>query len=66
MECFVFVYGTLKQEEANAHVMSNTETGQSHFLGKARLMEKFPLIIGTRFNVPFLLDNPGIGQVSSV
>ncbi|KAI6176788.1 Gamma-glutamylcyclotransferase family protein [Aphelenchoides bicaudatus] len=58
----VFVYGTLKQKEPNSHVMSSEETGYSKFIGVARLTQKYPLLVSTQFNIPFLLNNPGVGQ----
>lgn len=60
----VFVYGTLKQGEPNYHVMSGEETGVSKFVGTARLLKKYPLIVSTEFNIPFLLNNPDVGQVT--
>jgi len=70
MNHLVFVYGTLKTGEANHHVISSGE-GHSLCLGKGRTQTKFPLVIGSRFNVPYLLDAPGkghqiIGQVYRV
>jgi gamma-glutamylaminecyclotransferase len=61
----VFVYGTLKRGEPNEHVMTNKETGYQKFVGTARLLDKYPLIVSTRFNIPFLLNSPGVGQVIS-
>lgn len=64
----VFVYGTLKRKEPNHHVIDPAKhscpatTGVSKFIGQAKTVEKFPLVIGTRFNIPFLLDRPGVGH----
>lgn len=64
----VFVYGTLKRREPNHHVIdpslhTNADTtGVSEFIGSARTEKKFPLVIGTRFNIPFLLDSEGVGH----
>lgn len=63
----VFVYGTLKRGEPNHHVIDpaihcSQENGQSRFVGRGFTEEKFPLIIGTRFNIPFLLDKAGLGH----
>lgn len=64
----VFVYGTLKRSEPNHHVIdpslhtSPDTTGVSKFIGTARTEGRFPLVIGTRFNIPFLLDREGIGH----
>lgn len=65
---FVFVYGTLKRNEPNYHVIDPAKhqcpetTGVSKFVGSARTETLFPLVIGTRFNIPFLLDKPGHGH----
>lgn len=64
----VFVYGTLKRREPNHHVIDPEKhscpatTGESRFIGQAKTVDKFPLVIGTRFNIPFLLDRPGVGH----
>lgn len=64
----VFVYGTLKRNEPNHHVIDPAKhsceqtTGVSKFIGPARTENLFPLVIGTRFNIPFLLDRPGVGK----
>lgn len=64
-ETLVFVYGTLKQGEPNDHVMINPETGKQRFVGVARTLGKFPLIVASKYNVPFLLKQPGHGFVSA-
>lgn len=64
----VFVYGTLKKKEPNHHVIDPEKhscpetTGISKFIGEARTEDSYPLVIGTRFNIPFLLDRPGTGH----
>lgn len=58
----VFVYGTLKRGEPNHHWLTRTENGHSRFLCEAQTVEKFPLVIGTRYNIPFLLNKPGVGH----
>ncbi|GMT17954.1 hypothetical protein PFISCL1PPCAC_9251, partial [Pristionchus fissidentatus] len=57
----VFVYGTLKQGEPNHSVMTSTE-GWSRFRGAARSVTSFPLVVGTQFNIPFVLDKRGEGN----
>ena len=52
----VFVYGTLKRGEPNHHWLSNTSNGFQEFLGAARMAKRFPLVIASRYNVPYLLD----------
>lgn len=59
----VFVYGTLKTGEPNYHWFK-PENGDYKFISKGLTVEKYPLIIGTRYNIPFLLYSPGNGTVS--
>ncbi|KAF1762547.1 hypothetical protein GCK72_010809 [Caenorhabditis remanei] len=64
MEKFkVFVYGTLKTGEPNHKVLSETE-GEYRFISAGTTIEKFPLVVGTKYNIPFLLDDAGTGNVS--
>ena len=58
----VFVYGTLKRGQPNHHWLSEPENGIQTFLGKARSANKFPLVIASRYNIPYLLDLPGTGN----
>lgn len=58
----VFVYGTLKKGEPNHHWFSAKE-GIANYLGSGSTETKFPLIIATRYNIPFLLFQPGEGNV---
>lgn len=58
----VFVYGTLKRGEPNHHWLTRSENGVSRFLGIGTTVEKFPLVVGTRYNIPFLLDQRGTGH----
>lgn len=55
----VFVYGTLKRGEPNHGWFSKHESGKFKFLCEAKTVEKYPLIIATQFNIPFLLYSPG-------
>lgn len=55
----VFVYGTLKRGEPNHHWFN--KNGFYKFICTAKTQEKYPLIIGTKYNIPFLLDHPGDG-----
>ncbi|XP_050982327.1 gamma-glutamylaminecyclotransferase C-like [Labeo rohita] len=58
----VFVYGTLKKDQPNYFRMNNTANGQADFLARARTVEPYPLVIATKYNIPFLLNMPGTGQ----
>jgi gamma-glutamylcyclotransferase (GGCT)/AIG2-like uncharacterized protein YtfP len=62
----VFVYGTLKAGEPNQSKMSDEATGRAEFVGIGTTLTKFPLVIGSRYNVPFLLAKEGTGKVWSV
>ncbi|XP_077284226.1 putative gamma-glutamylcyclotransferase CG2811 isoform X2 [Arctopsyche grandis] len=59
----VFVYGTLKTGEPNHHWLTSKNNGYSKFLGNAHTIEKYPLIIATKYNIPFLLYSPGNGDI---
>ena len=60
----VFVYGTLKRGLCNVGKMTDPENGFSEFVGVAKTVEKWPLVVATKWNIPFLLDKPGVGKVS--
>ena len=63
MDQLVFVYGTLKTNEPNHHVISEQGQGrQSAFVGKGQTFQRFPLVIASRYNIPYLLDSPGTGK----
>ena len=57
----VFVYGTLKKGQPNHYVME--QFGNCQFFGTGCTKLKYPLIIDTDTNLPFMLDAPGKGQV---
>ncbi|KAK2908505.1 hypothetical protein Q8A67_004342 [Cirrhinus molitorella] len=58
----VFVYGTLKKGQPNYFRMQDPANGQAKFLAHARTVEPYPLVIATKYNIPFLLNEPGKGQ----
>ena len=52
----VFFYGTLKRNEPNyEHVLDKN----AKFISEASTVDKWPLIIATHLNLPFLLDYKG-------
>lgn len=51
----VFVIG-----QPNHYWLENIENGLAKFLTYGKTKNQFPLVIGTRYNVPFLLNKPGI------
>lgn len=58
----IFVYGTLLKGQPNHTVLLNVDNGLSKFVGKARLSKKYPLVVASRYNIPFLLPLEGTGQ----
>ncbi|KAL1282834.1 hypothetical protein QQF64_001637 [Cirrhinus molitorella] len=58
----VFVYGTLKKGQPNYFRMKKTANGQAEFLAHARTVKQYPLVIATKYNIPFLLNVTGTGQ----
>lgn len=60
----IFVYGTLKKGQPNNFLLNDKTKGIAKFLGKAKLIDKYPLVVATNANVPFLLPKKGIGKVS--
>ena len=62
----VFMYGTLKRAEANHYHLETTENGHAEFIGPAQTEKSFPLIVATKYNLPFLLWAEGSGHVSTV
>lgn len=58
----VFVYGTLKTNQPNHDWLTNPHNGSSHLITRAKTNEKYPLLIATRYNIPFLVHLPGIGN----
>lgn len=60
----VFVYGTLKQYQPNHYHLTDTNHGCAVFKSVASTIQKYPLVISTKYNIPFLLKKEGIGHVS--
>ncbi|XP_045208473.2 gamma-glutamylaminecyclotransferase C-like [Mercenaria mercenaria] len=58
----IFVYGTLKSGEPNYHLMQNETSGVCIPRGIAYTKEKYPLVVASRYNIPYLLDKPGTGH----
>ena len=59
----VFVYGTLKSGEPNHGLLQPPHNAR--FIGRGTTTERFPLVIASRYNIPFVLDSPGQGNVST-
>ncbi|OQV14503.1 putative gamma-glutamylcyclotransferase [Hypsibius exemplaris] len=56
----VFVYGTLKAGEPNHDFLQPPH--DAVFIGKGATVERFPLVIASRYNIPFVLDAVGQGN----
>ena len=56
----IFVYGTLKKNEPNNFELSNRN---ATFVCDAVTVDKWPLIVATHLNLPFLLNKKNVGKV---
>lgn len=64
MSVNIFVYGTLKTGEPNHYWFeeaSANDGARVDLVGAGITLEKLPLIVATEFNIPMLLDSPGVG-----
>lgn len=59
---FIFVYGTLKRNQPNHYLMLNGNNGIAKFVTNGTTQEPFPMVIATRYNIPFLVDVPNVGN----
>ncbi|KAH8415961.1 hypothetical protein KR222_005305, partial [Zaprionus bogoriensis] len=57
----LFVYGALKYGQPSNSILANTGNGYANFWCRATTTQKLPLVIATRYNIPFLLNKPGVG-----
>ena len=60
----VFIYGTLKRDQAYHNVLSEKVCGMVHFKSEGVTVDEYPLVAASRYNCPFLLNAKGIGKVS--
>jgi len=58
----IFVYGTLKRDQPNHFLIKDEEHGRHEFVGTAVTALQWPLVVGTPYNTPFLLNQPGHGR----
>ncbi|XP_072884867.1 gamma-glutamylaminecyclotransferase-like isoform X2 [Hemitrygon akajei] len=62
---YVFVYGTLKAGQPNHHYMVSEAQGKGQYCGRGVTLERYPLVVAGKYNIPFLLDEPGSGKLIS-
>ena len=53
----VFVYGTLKKDFPYSYCLADVK-----FVGETQTVDKYPLIVASRFNIPYLLGAKGVGN----
>ncbi|XP_060077242.1 gamma-glutamylaminecyclotransferase C-like [Ylistrum balloti] len=58
----VFVYGTLQRGQPNSKLFDNTKDGHYKYLGVGVTVKKYPLVIASMFNIPFMLPVEGSGN----
>ncbi|XP_037088268.1 gamma-glutamylaminecyclotransferase-like [Pollicipes pollicipes] len=58
----VFVYGTLKAGEPNHRLLMDEQTGLARLVAPAVTERRLPLVIASRYNIPYLVDAPGQGH----
>lgn len=59
------MYGSLKRGEPKNSWLRNESNGYAKYICDATTTRKLPLVIATRYNIPFLLDKPGDGNYVS-
>ena len=59
----IFVYGTLKRNEPNHHLMIEKN---AEFFSEGTTVEIWPLIVATERNVPYLLNTNKLGKVIKI
>lgn len=58
----VFLYGTLKVGHKNHYLLQDKSNGLAKFLCKASTPVRYPLVVATKYNIPFLLNRPNQGN----
>lgn len=58
----LLVYGTLKRGQPQEDVMTSADNGAARFVGRAQTISQWPLVIASKYNIPFLLLKEGIGH----
>lgn len=39
-------------------------TGSAEFISEGRMLQKYPLVIASKYNIPYLIYEEGMGYVS--
>ena len=61
---YVFIYGTLKRGQPNNFLINAVSNGRAIFITEGKTEKKYPLIIASQCNRPYLLPIEGKGEVS--
>lgn len=59
----IFCYGTLKKGQPNNKIIIDETTGHAKFICQGCAKHKYPLIIASEYNIPYLLYAEGKGYV---
>jgi gamma-glutamylcyclotransferase (GGCT)/AIG2-like uncharacterized protein YtfP len=59
----VFIYGTLKRGQTN-NFLNDIANGSAIFIADGKTEKKYPLIIASQCNRPYLLPIEGKGEVN--
>ena len=58
----VFVYGTLKTGQPNHYLLEAESNGKRELCAIGKSVTKYPLVVASRYNIPYVLDHPGHGH----
>jgi gamma-glutamylaminecyclotransferase len=61
---YVFIYGTLKRGQPNNFLINDIANGSAIFIADGKTEKKYPLIIASKCNRPYLLPIEGKGEVN--
>ena len=55
-----------EEGRAALYRFQDESNGRAAFLSGAKLCDRYPLVVATKYNVPMILDAPGTGKVRHV
>nr|XP_018905354.1 PREDICTED: putative gamma-glutamylcyclotransferase CG2811 isoform X2 [Bemisia tabaci] len=58
----VFVYGTLKRNLPNHELLLDKVRGKATFIGEGHTVDKFPLVVASKYHIPCLLFCRNVGN----